>query len=98
MNLSQFRLKRKYNTYQYDSDYTYRHKGCYAFHQFSPNAAIAIQNSSFSTRCNRSSASSSLNLGVESGEFGAGFVDLELPVDPALLFVDVVRPSDDLSV
>ncbi len=43
----------------------------------------------------RTSASSSLNFGVETLEFVPRVVDFELPVDAALLVVGLCRPSSD---
>jgi hypothetical protein len=42
------------------------------------------------------SASSSLNFGVQTFEFGPGVVDVALPVDATLLFVGVSRPGGNV--
>ena len=44
------------------------------------------------------SAPSSLNFGVESFQFHAGIFNAELPVDPALFGIRLVRPSCDFSL
>ena len=45
-----------------------------------------------------SSASSTLNFGVQSLQFRSGVVDFELPVDAALLGVGLVGPDPDLGL
>src|SRR6266496_784590 len=45
-----------------------------------------------------SSASSSLNFGVESFQFHAGIFNAELPVDPALFGIRLVRPGCNFSL
>ena len=44
------------------------------------------------------SASSSLNFGVESFQFHAGIFNAELPVDPALFGIRLVRPGYNFSL
>ncbi len=44
------------------------------------------------------SASSSLNFGVESFQFHAGIFNAELPVDPALFGIRLVRPGCNFSL
>src|SRR5438045_971284 len=44
------------------------------------------------------SASSTLNLGVQQSQFGAGVVDFELPVYPALFGIRFVRPDPDFGL
>ena len=44
------------------------------------------------------SASSSLNFGVESFQFHAGIFNAELPVDPALFRIRLVRPGCNFSL
>ena len=46
----------------------------------------------------RTSAPSSLNFGVQALEFSARVVDLELPIDPALLGVGLVGPDANLGL
>ena len=45
-----------------------------------------------------SSASSTLNLGVQSLQFRSGVVDFKLPVDASLLGVGLVGPDPDLGL
>jgi hypothetical protein len=47
---------------------------------------------------NVASASSSLNFGVESFQFHAGIFNAELPVDPALFGIRLVRPGCNCSL
>src|SRR5438874_665924 len=69
-----------------------------------PNCSKRVSDSSSNRRSKLrrasrfSSASSTLNFGVQSLQFRSGVVDFELPVDAALLGVGLVGPDPNLGL
>ena len=70
----------------------------HSFPVFFPNPPESASETLLGTLKNKTSASSTLNFGVQSLQFRSGVVDFELPVDAALLGVGLVGPDPNLGL